>query len=152
MSIISTPHPRHRMRTRRDRPLWCSSCRSDAYLIIDTIGPLAPAETDVVEVSYTCIECDVFYAHPATVAQVARIMNRSDCEPGVLQFGGDYLHCGEPMKIQGSDLRGIYAPMHTDRPAARLPDAHLGTRVLHCRCGFQMEIPQDEGTDRRRTG
>ncbi|XAS68485.1 hypothetical protein V3C33_04020 [Micrococcaceae bacterium Sec5.7] len=74
-------------------------------------------------------------------AQMAPILNRSETEPGVLQFGGDYIHCGEPMTTQGNDLRSIYAPVHTARPAVELLEVYLRTKVLHCGCGFQMEIP-----------
>jgi len=152
MSTISTPHARHGTQTRHGRPLRCGSCRRDVHQIIDTIEAPNPADTNVVEVSYTCIECDSFYASAATVPPVARILNRSATVPGVLQFGGEYIHCGEPMKPQGADLRSIYAPMHTDRPSAGQLEVYLRTKVLHCGCGFQMEIPQEEGTGGRRTG
>jgi hypothetical protein len=81
----------------------------------------------------------------------ARILNRSATIPGVLQFGGEYIHCGDPMKTQGADPRSIYAPVHTDRPSAALLEVYLRTKVLHCGCGFQMEIPQEEGRGSRRT-
>lgn len=152
MSTISTPHARHGTQTRHGRPLRCGSCRREMYQIIDTIEPPDPADTDVVEVFYACIECDSFHAGGATVPPVARIPNRSATVPGVLQYGGEYIHCGDPMKTQGADLRSIYAPMHTDRPSAGLLEDYLRTKVLHCGCGFQMEIPQQEGTGGRRTG
>lgn len=152
MSTISTPHARHGTQPRYGRPLRCGSCRRDVHQIIDTIEPPDPADTDVVEGSYTCIECDSFYASAATVPPVARILNGSATVPGFLQLGGEYIHCGDPMKTQSTDLRSIYAPMHTDRPSAALLEVYLRTKVLHCGCGFQMEIPQEEGTGRRRTG
>ncbi|HEY8752625.1 MAG TPA: hypothetical protein VIM40_03115 [Arthrobacter sp.] len=149
MSTISIPHARHGTQTRHGRPLRCGSCRRDVHQIIE---PPGPADTDVVEVSCTCIECGSFYAGAAAVPPVARILNRSATVPGVLQFGGEYIHCGDPMKTQGADVRSIYAPMHTDRPSAGLLEVYLRTKVLHCGCGFQMEIPQEEGTGGRRAG
>lgn len=149
MSTISTPHARHGTQTRHGRPLRCGSCRRDVHQIIE---PPNPPDTDVVEASSTCIDCDSFYASAATVPPVARILNRSATVPGVLQFDGEYIHCSEPMKTQGTDLRSIYAPIHTDRPSAALLDVYLRTKVLHCGCGFQMEIPHEEGTGGRRTG
>ncbi len=56
------------------------------------------------------------------------------------------------MKARGADLRSIYARMHTDRPSAGVLEVYLRTKVLHCGCGFQMEIPQEEGAGGRRTG
>jgi hypothetical protein len=141
MSTISAPHARHGTQTRNGRPLPCGSCRRDVHQIIDTIEPPDPADTDVVEVSYACIECDSFHAGGAAVPPVARILNRSATVPGVLQFSGEYIHCGDPMKTQGADLRSIYVPVHTDSPSAALLEVYLRTKVLHCGCGFQMEIP-----------
>jgi hypothetical protein len=149
MSTISTPHARHGTQTRHDRPVPCGSCPRDVHQIINTIEPPGPAGTDVVEVSSACTDCDSFFASAATVF---RILNRSATVHGILQFGGEYVHCGEPMKTQGADLRSIYAPMHTDRPSAGLLEVYLRTKVLHCGCGFQMEIAHEEGTGGRRTG
>jgi hypothetical protein len=66
MSTISAPHARHGTQTRNGRPLRCGSSRHDVHQIIDTIEPPDPADTDVVEVFSTCIECDSFYASAAT--------------------------------------------------------------------------------------
>lgn len=89
---------------------------------------------------------------PPRSPPAAGILNRSATAPGVLQLGGEYIHCGEPMKTHGADLRSIYAPIHTDRPSAALLEVYLRTKVLHCVCGFQIEIPQEEGIGGRRTG
>gem|GEM_PF-6106478 len=67
MSTISTPHARHGTQARNGRPVRCGDCRRHVHQIIDTIEPPDPADTDVVEVSYTCIECDSFHASAATV-------------------------------------------------------------------------------------
>ena len=67
MSTISAPHARHGTQTRHRRPVRCGDCRRHVHQIIDSIEPLDPADTDVVEVSSTCIERDSFYASAATV-------------------------------------------------------------------------------------
>lgn len=60
----------------------------------------------------------------------------------LLQFGGEFIHCGEPMQNSGAELRSIRTPMTTDESDAdRAFDIYLQTRVLRCGCGFQMEIP-----------
>lgn len=61
-------------------------------------------------------------------------------EPGN-EGSGEFLHCGEPMKLGGSSTRSIYASISTDSSEDPLLDVYLQTRVLRCPCGFQMELP-----------
>jgi hypothetical protein len=122
---------------------WCTQCHTDRFLTIETIEAIDGRERDVVSVSYNCGECEYFYRHAAKVPQVAAILNRPGPPKslGVLQFGGEYIHCGEPMHVAGSELRNAYAVMKTDREPDSILDVYLTTRVLRCSCGFQMEIP-----------
>jgi len=95
----------------------------------------------LLDVAYTCVECDFFYAHTATVAGMAEVLNRPGQRSGVLQFGGNYLHCGEPMTMTGSRQRSVHAALSTELTGEGPLEVYLRTRVLHCSCGFQMEIP-----------
>lgn len=61
---------------------------------------------------------------------------------GVLASGGQYIHCGQPMQKTGSELRRLSAPAFTDRPFEDALDVYMTTQVLHCPCGFQMEVPE----------
>jgi hypothetical protein len=61
---------------------------------------------------------------------------------GVLASGRHYIHCGEPMRKTGSELRRLRAPAFTDGPLEDALDVYLTTQVLHCQCGFQMEVPE----------
>jgi hypothetical protein len=123
--------------------LWCTQCHTDRFLIVESIEALEGGDRDLVKVSYTCGECEYFYEHAAGVPQVAAILNRPGPPRslGVLQFGGEYIHCGEPMHVAGSELRNAYAAMKTEREPEAILDVYLRTRVLRCNCGFQMEIP-----------
>jgi hypothetical protein len=123
------------------RRLWCTVCDTDEHLIIESIDSLRPPNLKMVDVAYTCGECDYFYAHPADVFQVADVLNRPGQVSGVLQFGGQYLHCGQPMTTAGSGHRSIYAPVTTETSGEDPLDVYLRTRVLRCACGFRMEIP-----------
>ncbi|MGX1159500.1 hypothetical protein RKD54_000409 [Pseudarthrobacter sp. SLBN-100] len=60
----------------------------------------------------------------------------------VLAFGGQFMHCGQPMRKTGSELRRLSMPAFTDRPLEDALDVYLTTQVLHCPCGFQMELPE----------
>ncbi|MDQ0676968.1 hypothetical protein QFZ30_000350 [Arthrobacter pascens] len=64
----------------------------------------------------------------------------------VLVFGGQYMHCGQPMEKSGTELRHLQGPRSTENVQYWALDVYLSTRVLRCICGFQIEVPeQDEG-------
>lgn len=69
------------------------------------------------------------------------MLNRNGTVSGLLQFGGEYIHCGEPMQFAKSSSRSVYAPITTEDEDDGLLDVYLKTRVLQCRCGFRMELP-----------
>lgn len=122
----------------RRRP-WCSGCRSDAHLMVDSIAPVTPLSPETVDLSYTCLECDSFYAHPVAVARAAAIMDHRGIVPGVLHFDGDYFHCGQPMKMPAPGPRAADAIARSlDPPGHRRP-----AKVMRCRCGFRLELPPE---------
>lgn len=121
--------------------IWCGHCGTAEHVILDSIEPLKPPSAEFVDVAYTCVECDMFYAHAATFQDLAAILNQRGTVSGVLQFGGEFIHCGEPMQISGTGFHSVYAPMTTEDPAVDLLDVYLATKVLQCRCGFRMELP-----------
>jgi hypothetical protein len=125
----------------RAKRVWCANCGTDEHLILDSIEPQKPPAANLVDIAYTCVDCGTFYAHTATFQDVAAILNRRGTVSGVLQFGGEYIHCGEPMRTSGRGFRSVYAPMSTEDPEVDLLDVYLATKVLQCRCGFRMEIP-----------
>jgi hypothetical protein len=141
MSIISHPRKPGGASGPHGQRLRCPRCGTDEHLIIESIEALTPPKTGWVDVAYTCIGCDYFYAHTADIAEVAAVLNRPGRGYGVLQFGGEYLHCGEPMAIAGSEYRSIHAPISTEQQGDGALEVYLRTRVLRCGCGFQMEIP-----------
>lgn len=141
MSTISHRGRRARARDPHGHRLWCTKCDTDEHLVIESVQALEPPRTGLVDAAYTCRECAYFYAHPATVADVAGVLNRPGPEPVVLQFGGAYLHCGELMMAASSEHHSIYAPLTTEDQRERPLEVYLRTKVLRCPCGFQMEIP-----------
>lgn len=133
----------------RPEPLVCPPCRSDELLEITAIDDLPGNPDSLVLVSYRCNGCGMPRTQPADVTAVARILNRQGNTADVLAFGDHYIHCGQPMTGAGAEMRRI----HSTYREKNLPEAlsvYLATRVLHCRCGFQMEIPYqspDENLD-----
>lgn len=79
--------------------------------------------------------------NPLVTGDAAAIPNRSGNVSGLLQSGGHYFHCGEPMAFAESSARSVYAPMTTEDVDDGLLDVYFTTRVIHCRCGFRMELP-----------
>ncbi len=136
--------PSHRIRGQRteQRPLLCTGCGTDFHLELHSIVALAPAGGEFVEVDYSCQVCRRRYLHRADVAAVALALNHLPSSEDVLAFGGQYVHCGRPMQKTGSELRRLSAPAFTDQAVADALDVYLTTKVLHCPCGFQMEVPE----------
>ncbi|WP_458779612.1 hypothetical protein [Arthrobacter sp. D3-16] len=125
-----------------DYPLICTKCGSDRHLALHSIAALTPPASDSVEVGYSCRTCRNQYLHRAGVVAVAAVLNRVRSLEDVLALGGHYIHCGQPMQKTGSELRRLYAPATTDQDLVDALDVYLTTQVLHCPCGFQMELPE----------
>lgn len=125
----------------RPLPLVCSACGPGGRLSIKSIEALRPESESLVDVSYGCGACGRFYTHPADVAQVAIVLNSSESSQDVLAFGGHYIHCGRPMEKVGSGVRRLHADISTSPAENSGLDVYLATRVLHCPCGFQVELP-----------
>ena len=136
--------PKHRAQAApvEGRPLTCSNCASDRSIALQSIEALSPPSAVSVEVGYSCRACGRRYLHPADVAAVAAVLSRGSSPTGILSFAGHYIHCGQPMQKTGSELRRLSAPAFTDGLSEDALDVYLTTKVLHCRCGFQMELPE----------
>lgn len=138
MSITKTARQTAEVREFCTDALNCTNCHTDENLIIESINFPAERTPGLVAIEYSCGACEAFFAHDARTESVAKILGRSHSATGVLQFGGHYIHCGEPMsrgrlkittlKVSDGDL--------IDAPGVEIPSA-----VLRCRCGFQMAIP-----------
>ncbi|GAA1790433.1 hypothetical protein GCM10009712_42090 [Pseudarthrobacter sulfonivorans] len=95
------PHPEH---------LHCLSCGTGRHLMIHSIDALSPPSRGLDAVSYTCARCGEAQTQEASDPQVPAILNRPgpSAAADVLQFGGQDIHCGEPMHAAGSGLRHGY--------------------------------------------
>jgi hypothetical protein len=122
-------------------PVMCERCGTDRHLDIRAVTDPPGQYAGVVLVSYICSRCRTFSEHPAQVTDLSMVLARQAPRTDVLIFGWHYLHCGRPMKKTGSELRRLSAPgrLGTDRT---LLGVYLPTRVLACRCGFRLELPE----------
>lgn len=122
----------------------CTDCRTSKHLTVESIHAVVPRTDGWVAVEYSCGQCESFYAHNVPVQAVARFLattdaqTTTDAQPGVVKFGRDYIHCGEPMDEAGRKIAGITMD---DDDFNGLPTVYIPAAVLKCQCGFQMSIP-----------
>lgn len=123
------------------RPLSCQHCLSSEHVVIESMESLRPHPGELhVQVGYVCRECRSNYLHTARFQDVAAFLNRTRTLQGLLRFAGEYLHCGEPMSLKGSNITSIYASLSTEE-CEEMTVLNVGTKVLRCQCGFQLELP-----------
>ena len=134
------PSPEHAGAENGDQP-WCGICGTDEYLIVEAVEPVPFGNEGLMEISYTCAECDSYYGHRTRLDLVNPRLLRGFPVMPYTSMEGTYLHCGEPMTLGAPRDQTITASMPTDDDSSALLDVYLQTRVLHCRCGFQMELP-----------
>ncbi|MEQ4566737.1 hypothetical protein [Paenarthrobacter sp. CAP02] len=125
---------------------WCTVCETDSYVFVETVVESAPNQSQLVDVSYTCSECDTFYAHTVRLDALVPEIQREFLSTSAAGLWFSCTHCGEPMTLGRPTERVIEAPRTTDGPGTpNLLEVYLQTQVLHCRCGFQMEVPRHVG-------
>ncbi|MFF1829071.1 hypothetical protein [Paenarthrobacter sp. NPDC058040] len=125
---------------------WCTVCDTDSYIFVETVVEAEPNQSEIVEVSYTCSECDTFYAHAVRLAELVPEIQTEFLSTSAAGLWFSCTHCGEPMTLGRAAERFIEAPRTTDDPETpSLLEVYLQTQVLHCRCGFQMEVPRHVG-------
>jgi hypothetical protein len=125
---------------------WCTACATDSYIFVETVVESEPHQSEVVDVSYTCSECDTFYAHPVRLATLVPAIQQEFLSTAAAGLWFSCTHCGDPMTLGRPAEHVIEAPRSTDDPEGpNLLEVYLQTQVLHCRCGFQMEVPRHIG-------
>lgn len=141
MSTVSRSGKPSGAQVPRGHRLWCTTCDTDMHLAIETVQALAPPKGSLVDVAYTCVECSFFYAHPATLSQLALVLRRPNPGTGLLQCAGLYFHCGRPMRTIRSAVGTIFSSVPVGDSFDGFPEVSIPTRLLRCGCGFQIEIP-----------
>ncbi|WP_017197113.1 hypothetical protein [Arthrobacter sp. M2012083] len=125
---------------------WCTVCNTDSYIFVETVVEATPNQSEIVEVSYTCSECDTFYAHAVRLDALVPAIQSEFLSTSAAGLWFSCTHCGDPMTLGRPTERVIEAPRTTEDPGSpSLLEVYLQTQVLHCRCGFQMEVPRHVG-------
>ena len=110
-------------------------------MTIHAIRTMGAANGDLVTVAYTCDDCGLFQEHLAYARDVAAALHQVRRMGEVIVFGDDYIHCGFPMEEAGFEIERL---CYRSGNGGGLNVVSLPTRVLRCRCGFQLEVPDQE--------
>ncbi|MFE4835864.1 hypothetical protein ACFRAU_14445 [Arthrobacter sp. NPDC056691] len=136
-----TDYPADRKQPHRPRPS-CTACGTDEHLLAESITVLDQRGGSVA-VTFSCSACRGPSVLATTAEFLAPVLARYlGPDDDVVHVGAAYIHCGEPMTPSDVARRQLERPVHTQPGPADFLDAYLQTRVLHCRCGFQMEPPR----------
>jgi hypothetical protein len=135
---VSTSNPRHS--PPQPRQLRCETCGTEHQLTIHAVRAMGAANGDLVTVSYTCNDCGLFSEHLAYAGDVAAALHQVRWMAKVIMFGDDYIHCGFPLEEAGLEIERLC--YRSSNNGGNLNMVCLPTRVLRCRCGFQLEIPE----------
>ncbi|VXB90448.1 conserved hypothetical protein [Arthrobacter sp. 9AX] len=117
----------------------CELCGTEHQLTIHAITAMGAANGDLVTVAYTCNECRRFHEHLSYAADVAAALRQVRWMAKVIMFGDDYIHCGFPMAEAEFEVERL---CYRSSTAGGLSTVSLPIRVLRCRCGFQLEVPE----------
>lgn len=122
------------------RQLQCEACGTGHQLTIHAITSIGAAGGDLVTVSYTCNDCNLFQEHSAFAADVAAALSQVRWMAKVILFGDEYIHCGYPMEEAEHEVERLC--YRSSKAGSGLNAVSLSTRVLRCHCGFQLEVPE----------
>jgi hypothetical protein len=141
---MSTPSntyiPRDAHQPRGKRP-WCAACDTDIHLSVES-PVVTDRPTGILAVALHCSNCRQSRVFDTTEEHVATFPSRSGLHGNLVHQSGGYFHCGEVMtppnqRAEATVVTFPGQPGPTDTMAA-----YLATKVLRCRCGFQMALPR----------
>lgn len=135
---MSTSNPRRSLP--QPRQLRCETCGTEHRLTIHAIRTMGAANGDLVTVAYTCNDCGLFQEHLAYARDVAAALHQVRWMAQVILFGDEYIHCGFPMEEAEFEVERLCYRSSNNGGALNM--VSLPTRVLRCRCGFQLEVPE----------
>jgi hypothetical protein len=98
-------------------------------------------QRETLAVAVSCTKCRGSRVVATTAALVAGLLARTKGDGDVVHLAAAYIHCGEPMSPADPELGNAHRPVSTQPGPVDVLGVYLRTRVLRCRCGFQMEIP-----------
>lgn len=89
---------------------WCTVCNTDSYIFVETVVEATPNQSEIVEVSYTCSECDTFYAHAVRLDALVPAIQSEFLSTSAAGLWFSCTHCGDPMTLGRPTERVIERP------------------------------------------
>jgi hypothetical protein len=132
--------PRDSHQPRGGRRPWCATCNTDRHLLVESVTTLNERQKTLAA-AVTCTKCGASRVMATTAAFVKAVPGRNEDNKDVVHRDAEYVHCQEPMCRVDPELRGVHWPVSTEAGPPEFLSVYLKTRVLRCRCGFQIEIP-----------
>lgn len=143
MSTTSNSYvPRGAHQPRGKRP-WCATCNINQHLMVESPAVTEP-RTDTLVVAVRCSLCGRSRVLETTAEHVGAVTAHEAAHQDVVHGSEGYVHCGEPMAPPGPRTPTTQRTFPSPGPSG-LEDSlevYLATRVLRCRCGFQVELPR----------
>ena len=140
MTITSSTYlPRDAHQPRGRRP-WCATCETDRHLLVDSVTTMN-TQREILAAAISCTNCGSSHVVATTAAFLAAIPGPNRAS-GAVHRDDTYSHCQEPMSAVDPERRSAHRPVSTHAATQDFLGDYLRTRVLRCRCGFQMEIPR----------
>ncbi len=99
-------------------------------------------QRETLAAAISCTNCGSSHVVATTAAFLAAIPGRNGNSGAAVHRDDAYSHCQEPMSAVDPERRGAHRPVTTHAGNSDFLGDYLRTRVLRCRCGFQMEIPR----------
>jgi hypothetical protein len=134
MSTVPYPHKPGPSSGSQGQRLWCAQCQTDECLVIESIDSLRPPRTGLVEVACTCVECDFFFVHTASVARVAEVLNRPELALAVRN--------GQASEIVKAKVLRVMAGERLSHPNATFLRAGY-TRIRHPSIGMRYSVSRE---------
>lgn len=98
-------------------------------------------QRETLAAAISCTNCGSSHVVATTAAFLAAIPGRNGNSGGAVHRDDAYSHCQEPMSAVDPERRSAHRPVSTHAGTPDFLGDYFRTRVLRCRCGFQMEIP-----------
>ncbi|RKR12743.1 hypothetical protein [Arthrobacter oryzae] len=141
MTITSNTYlPRDAHQPRGRRP-WCATCDTDRHLLVDSVA-MMNLQQETLAAAISCTKCGNSHVMATTAALLATIPGRTGNAGAAVPRDDAYRHCQEPMSAVDPERRSAHLPVSTHAGTQDFLGDYLRTRVLRCRCGFQMDIPR----------
>ncbi len=99
-------------------------------------------QQETLAAAVSCTKCGGSHVMATTAALLATIPRRNGNTGGLVPWDDAYRHCQEPMSAVDLDRRSAHRPVSTHAGTQDFLGDYRRTRVLRCRCGFQMDIPR----------